>query len=222
MPGIDHYGGHVEVPAVASAPEPLVRSASAWRGAAASTMRLTFAGMPFMTAWVRLRIMMGHNRATMGARYQRGLRANVRVSRVLLSTGSRSMSRGIRILPSSPRRAVQGDVVSLGNAAFTIAVSVSAIAFLKLDSGPHRVVAIAIVVLVRAQIGLGYSTRDSEGAAALHIPLGVAVFGAVIYQLLVAWPALIGQRRQPSPNPTRCRLISQRPQIHWDGGGRYT
>lgn len=82
---------------------------------------------------------------------------------------------------------------ALGNAAFTIAVLVAAIAFLKLDSGPHRVVAVAIVVLVSAQIGLGYSTRDSEGAAALHIPLGVAVFGAVIYQLLVAWPALIGR-----------------------------
>ena len=82
---------------------------------------------------------------------------------------------------------------ALGNAAFTIAVLVAAIAFLKLDSGPHRAVAVAIVVLVSAQIGLGYSTRDSEGAAALHIPLGVAVFGAVIYQLLVAWPALIGR-----------------------------
>jgi len=55
--------------------------------------------------------------------------------------------------------------------------------------------------LVSAQIGLGYSSRDSESAAALHIPLGVAVFGAVVYQLLAAWPSLLSQHRIPVDVP---------------------
>ena len=90
---------------------------------------------------------------------------------------------------------------ALGNAAFTIAVLVAAIALVKLDSGSRRIVAVAIVVLVSAQIGLGYSTRNSESAAALHIPLGVAVFGAVVYQLLIAWPTLVGPKEIAAGNP---------------------
>lgn len=86
---------------------------------------------------------------------------------------------------------------ALGNAAFTIAVLLAAVAWARLDRGPLRLVAIAIMVLLTAQIGLGYSTRDSDSAAALHIPLGVAVFGAVLYQLLVAWPALLGYAKAP-------------------------
>lgn len=82
---------------------------------------------------------------------------------------------------------------ALGNAAFTIAIVLVAIAWGKLDRRPLRIIAIAIVILLTTQIGLGYSARESEGTAALHIPLGVAVFGAVVYQLLVAWPALLGQ-----------------------------
>ena len=91
---------------------------------------------------------------------------------------------------------------ALGNAGFTIAALMVAIAWAKLNRRPLRIVAIAIVVLMAAQIGLGYSARSSESAAALHVPLGVAVFGAVVYQLLVAWPALLGQTTtvgEPSP-----------------------
>ncbi|MEE9417048.1 MAG: hypothetical protein V3V01_17345 [Acidimicrobiales bacterium] len=80
---------------------------------------------------------------------------------------------------------------ALGNAAFTVAFLIAAIAFAKLDGAVRRVIAVVILVLLTAQIGLGYTTRTSGGAAALHIPLGVAVFGAVLYQLLAAWPALI-------------------------------
>ncbi len=83
---------------------------------------------------------------------------------------------------------------ALGNATFGIAVLVTAIAFLKFDGNTLGVIGIVIIVLVSAQIGLGYSARNSEGAAALHIPLGVGVFGAVLYQLLAAWPSLIGLR----------------------------
>lgn len=86
---------------------------------------------------------------------------------------------------------------ALGNAAFTVAFLIAAIAFIKLDRGPSRIVAVVILVLVSAQIGLGYSARSSAGVAAIHIPIGVAVFGAVVYQLLVAWPTLIGRPSQP-------------------------
>jgi len=86
---------------------------------------------------------------------------------------------------------------AIGNAAFTLALLLAAVAWLRLDRRPLSVISIAIVVLLTAQIGLGYATRDSESAAALHIPLGVAVFGAVLYQLLVAWPVLLGHADVP-------------------------
>ncbi len=80
---------------------------------------------------------------------------------------------------------------ALGNAAFTVAVLTAAAAIFKLDDRALRVVGVVMVVLLSGQIGLGYSSRDSAGAAAIHIPLGVATFGALTYQLLGAWPALI-------------------------------
>lgn len=84
----------------------------------------------------------------------------------------------------------------LGNAAFTIAVLVAAIAVFKLKNKALIVVGIAMVILLSAQIGLGYSAREAEGAAAIHIPLGVATLGALVYQLLAAWPNLmVGSRR---------------------------
>jgi hypothetical protein len=80
---------------------------------------------------------------------------------------------------------------ALGNAVSTIAALTAAVAFVKLDNRALSIVGLVMVVLLSAQIGLGYSARDSEGAAAIHIPLGVASFGAVTYQLLVAWPGLL-------------------------------
>jgi len=79
----------------------------------------------------------------------------------------------------------------LGNAAFAVAAITSVVAFTRLDSKPLRVVGLIMVLLLTSQIGLGYSARESQAAAALHIPLGVAAFGAVVYQLLAAWPSLV-------------------------------
>jgi hypothetical protein len=90
---------------------------------------------------------------------------------------------------------------ALGNAAFTVAVLMTVVSWWKLDSGSLRIVGVTITVLVSAQIGLGYSSRDSESAAALHIPLGVAVFGAVVYQLLAAWPTLLSRGPMPAGAP---------------------
>lgn len=85
----------------------------------------------------------------------------------------------------------------LGNAAFAVTVAMTAIAFLQLDKRALRVVGVVVVVVLSAQIGLGYSARESDSAAALHIPLGVAVFGVVVYQLLIAWPRLLARERPP-------------------------
>ncbi len=80
---------------------------------------------------------------------------------------------------------------ALGNAGFAVTVVTAAIAITKRHSRSSSVIGVVLVVLMSAQIGLGYSARESEAAAALHIPIGVAVFGAVVFQLLAAWPELL-------------------------------
>ncbi len=87
---------------------------------------------------------------------------------------------------------------AIGNAAFSIAILVTAIAFFRLDSRSLSIVGAVLIVVLSAQIGLGYSARDSGGAAALHIPLGVATFGALTYQLLAAWPSLLVRQASDS------------------------
>ena len=57
---------------------------------------------------------------------------------------------------------------------------------------PEGVVGADLVVLVVAQLGLGYSGRDSAGAAALHVPNGVLIFG-----ITTALVALSANRRSP-------------------------
>jgi len=81
----------------------------------------------------------------------------------------------------------------IGNLVFTVAVVMAAVAIFKLDSRGLVIVGVLMVILVSAQVGLGYSARESDSAAALHIPLGVATFGALTYQLLAAWPGLIAR-----------------------------
>jgi len=39
------------------------------------------------------------------------------------------------------------------------------------------------VLLVSIQIGMGYAGRTSLGAAAWHIPNGVAIFGLAVYNV---------------------------------------
>lgn len=43
---------------------------------------------------------------------------------------------------------------------------------------------VVLVVMVVAQTGLGFAGRDSTMAAALHVPLGVATFGAALVAAL--------------------------------------
>ena len=43
---------------------------------------------------------------------------------------------------------------------------------------------LALVAMVVAETGLGFAGRDSTTAAALHVPLGVAAFGAALVAAL--------------------------------------
>ena len=57
-------------------------------------------------------------------------------------------------------------------------------------------VCLALVVLVFAQIGLGYSGRDGGNAAALHIPNGVLILGLSVIAYMLT-------RTQPTATATR-------------------
>ena len=49
-----------------------------------------------------------------------------------------------------------------------------------------------LLVLVIAQIGLGYSGRESSGAASWHVPNGVLIFGVTAAILALALPRRAG------------------------------
>ena len=69
----------------------------------------------------------------------------------------------------------------VGNATFLVVVGQAALAFAaygrralgRLELGLSAL----LVVLVVAQIGMGYAGRESGGAAAWHVPTGVLIFG---------------------------------------------
>ncbi len=42
------------------------------------------------------------------------------------------------------------------------------------------VISLVLGVLVVAQLGLGYAGRESNGAASMHVPLGVLIFGSLL------------------------------------------
>jgi hypothetical protein len=71
----------------------------------------------------------------------------------------------------------------IGNAVFVLALVNLALAF-RMDSsdGPALAVAGLIVLLVFAQIGLGYVGRETQDAAAIHVPNGVLLMGLSAYQ----------------------------------------
>ena len=78
----------------------------------------------------------------------------------------------------------------VGNAVWLLAVAQVALAFLAglpaRTRGPLLGIGVALVVLVTAQIGLGYAGRDSGQAAALHLPNGVLIFGLGVAGSLLA------------------------------------
>jgi len=71
----------------------------------------------------------------------------------------------------------------VGNVSYLLAVGALVLTIVARANKAAIGVAAAIVVLMTAQIGLGYSGRDSLGAAAWHVPNGVAIFGLAVYQV---------------------------------------
>jgi len=70
----------------------------------------------------------------------------------------------------------------VGNVTFIFALATLVLAW-RARQRPAMTVAAVLVVLVSAQIGLGYSGRESLEAAAWHVPMGVTIFGLAVYQL---------------------------------------
>ena len=69
----------------------------------------------------------------------------------------------------------------VGNFLFLLSIIQAGVAVIAMQRGfPTRTIlylSIATVLLTVAQIGLGYSTRDSVDALAWHLPTGVALMG---------------------------------------------
>lgn len=71
----------------------------------------------------------------------------------------------------------------LGNVTFSLTVVGVVLAVLRRSDGPAFFVAVALMALTFAQVGLGYVGRETTIAAAWHIPVGVTIFGLACYQL---------------------------------------
>lgn len=73
----------------------------------------------------------------------------------------------------------------VGNAVFTLLI-VSLVIAAVTRAGTARLATLAaLTVLTTAQIGLGYMGRTSTEAAGWHVPLGVAIFGLTIYNVVL-------------------------------------
>jgi hypothetical protein len=69
----------------------------------------------------------------------------------------------------------------IGNGVFVLSVVALALVILT-GAGRSIVIATAVLlVLVFAQIGLGYSGRENADAVAWHVPNGVAIFGLAVW-----------------------------------------
>lgn len=73
----------------------------------------------------------------------------------------------------------------IGNAVFTLLVVSLVIAAVTRAGTARLATMAALTVLATAQIGLGYMGRNSTEAAGWHVPLGVAIFGLTIYNLVL-------------------------------------
>jgi hypothetical protein len=71
----------------------------------------------------------------------------------------------------------------LGELTFALTVVGLVLAVVRRCDGVVFAVAVALMALAFAQVGLGFVGRDTAAAAAWHIPTGVAIFGLTTYQL---------------------------------------
>lgn len=78
----------------------------------------------------------------------------------------------------------------LGNATFALTlVGVPLALMVRKGDGLAFGLAVALVALTFAQVGLGYVGRETADAAAWHIPLGVTILGLASFQLSLLRPA---------------------------------
>lgn len=86
---------------------------------------------------------------------------------------------------------------ALGNVIFLCAAGQLALAYLARRTYGIGLVGhnFGLLVLVVAQIGLGYAGRDSSSSLAYHIPLGVLLFGMGCLAPFMAFFDLKAQRR---------------------------
>lgn len=70
----------------------------------------------------------------------------------------------------------------VGNITFVFALATLVLAW-RARQKPATTVAAVLAVLIGAQIGLGYSGRETLEAAAWHVPMGVTIFGLAVYQM---------------------------------------
>jgi len=71
----------------------------------------------------------------------------------------------------------------IGNAVFAAQLILVLLLIMRRFPKSAIVTAVVVTVLLVAQIGLGYASRASHDLVALHIPLGVALFGVATWQL---------------------------------------
>ena len=71
----------------------------------------------------------------------------------------------------------------LGNISFLLGVASLVLAVVCRAPKTAVMVAVGVVVLLVAQIGLGYSADEETVAGAWHIPNGVLIFGLAMWQL---------------------------------------
>ncbi len=79
----------------------------------------------------------------------------------------------------------------LGNVFFLVAAVQIALSFFAMRKGLASrsllIVSILLLVDVVAQLGLGYSGRESASAMAWHLPNGVLLMGLCTLSLVLAW-----------------------------------
>jgi len=86
----------------------------------------------------------------------------------------------------------------VGNASFLVVIGLVGLAFVGWRGGAlggvDLVLSGLLLLLVVAQLGLGYSGRANMAAAAWHVPNGVLIFGVVAAILVLAFVPRGGRR----------------------------
>lgn len=82
----------------------------------------------------------------------------------------------------------------LGNVTFVLALIGVVLVVARGGDGAAFFVAVSLLALSVAQVGLGYMGRETPTAAAWHIPLGVSFFGLACYQAALVSLAVRGAR----------------------------